>query len=270
MPPQSATSEFDAILAAAHEFADVSGPTILKHFRSHHAVENKAGPGGFDPVTVADRAAEREIAKALKARFPDHGIVGEEYGVREGAAPYRWIVDPIDGTRSFITGSPMWGTLIGVLKGDEPYLGLIDHPFTGERLWSEQAATFAKTRDGPPRRLNTRPCATLSEAVFTSTHPDLFVGGQQAALAALNRQVRMTRYGGDCYAYGLLAAGYIDLIVEPGLKTYDIVAVIPVIERAGGVVTTWDGKPAANGGDIIAAGDPRVHEAALKAMAQTI
>lgn len=269
MTARTRTAEFEAILAAGHEFADLSGATILKYFRKRQPVENKAAGAAFDPVTAADRAAERSIARSIRRRFPDHGIVGEEYGARPGSSPFAWVIDPIDGTRAFIMGSPLWGTLIGVLRREEPYLGLMDQPFLGERLWSGPAASFQRTRGGPVKRLKTRRCSALKEAILTSTHPDLFEGSRrQQTFAALKSQAAMTRYGGDCYGYGLLAAGFVDLIVESGLKSHDVAALIPIVERAGGRMSTWDGKPATQGGDIVAAGDPRLHETVLKAIAR--
>jgi histidinol phosphatase-like enzyme (inositol monophosphatase family) len=253
----------------AFHLADIAGQAVLPHFRKPIRVENKDKSGAYDPVTKADHAAERAIAKALKVRFPDHTLVGEEFGIKAGTSPYRWVVDPIDGTRAFITGSPLWGTLIGLLEVDRPVLGVMDQPFTGERFWSDEKSSFLRLRDGKPKRIKTRPCARLADAILTSTHPDLFeVGRQQGVLSGLNANVRMTRYGGDCYGYCLLAAGFTDLVVEAGLKSYDIAALIPIIERAGGIVTTWDGGPAFNGGNIIAAGDARVHEAALRLMSK--
>lgn len=263
---QPAALPFQTLLNAAHDFADLAGPVVLKHFRRAAAVENKAG-AGFDPVTAADRGAEKAIAKALKARFPDHALVGEEYGIRDSTSRYRWIVDPIDGTRAFIMGSPLWGTLIGLLDGDQPVLGVMDQPFTGERYFSGAKSAHVR-RNGKTSTLKVRPCASLKDATFTSTHPGLFeAGAQREKLAKLEAATRMARFGGDCYHYCLLAAGSIDLIVEPGLKSYDIAALIPIIERAGGIVTTWDGGPASQGGDIVAAGDRRVHAAALKVLA---
>ena len=253
----------------AHTMADLAARAVLPHFRKPIPVENKSRDGTFDPVTKADRAAERAIAKALKAKFPDHALVGEEFGTKAGGSPYRWVVDPIDGTRAFIMGSPLWGTLIGLLHGDELVLGVMDQPFTGERYWSEEKASYMRTRDAKPRRIKTRDCGRLSDAFLTSTHPDLFEGNaQQAVLARLKGATRMTRYGGDCYAYCLLAAGFVDLIVEAGLKPYDVVALIPIIERAGGRITTWDGAPATAGGRIVAAGDPRLHEQAMRVLAR--
>lgn len=267
----SATAPFASLIAAAHTFADLSGAVVLKHFRRSLSLDNKAagkaagGVAGFDPVTEADRAAERAIAKALKARFPTHALTGEEYGQANGESRYRWVVDPIDGTRAFIMGSPLWGTLIGLLDEEKPVLGLMDQPFTGERFWSGEKSAHMRRASGKASTLKTRNCRLIKEAVFTSTHPGLFKDGrQQEVLARFNAGARMTRYGGDCYGYCLLAAGFVDIIVEPDLKTYDIAPLIPIIERAGGVVTTWDGGPAASGGDIVASGDKRLHEAALK------
>jgi histidinol phosphatase-like enzyme (inositol monophosphatase family) len=261
---------FASMLACAHDLADLSGAAVLPHFRKSIAVDNKAAAGQFDPVTKADRAAERVIARELKARFPDHGIVGEEYGTRTGAGRYSWVVDPIDGTRAFIMGSPLWGTLIGLLDDGAPCLGVMDQPFTGERYWSGESASFMRIgSDGAPKKIKTRACAKLSDATLTSTHPDLFEGPkQQKALAQLKGAVRMTRYGGDCYGYCLLASGFVDLIIESNLKSYDIVALIPIIEKAGGRVTTWDGKPATSGGNVIASGDARIHEQALDLIAK--
>lgn len=248
----------------AHELADISGSTILPYFRRPLAVSNKAGPSAFDPVTAADRAAERAIRKAVLARFPDHGIVGEEYGTVAGAGRYRWVIDPIDGTRAFITGSPVWGTLIGLMDGPRPILGLMDQPFTGERFWSDGRRAHSRGPNAKARTIKTRPCARLADAVLTSTHPDMFAPSEEAPrFSAVRSRVRMTRFGGDCYGYCLLAAGFVDVIVEAGLKPYDIVALVPIIEAAGGVVTTWEGGPPTDGGRIVAAGDSRVHQEAM-------
>ena len=258
------TSAARAHLEFAHSLADISGSTILPYFRRPLAVSNKAGPTAFDPVTAADRAAERAIRKAVLARFPDHGIVGEEYGAVAGAGRYRWVIDPIDGTRAFITGSPLWGTLIGLMDGPRPILGLMDQPFTGERFWSDGRRTHWRGPNTKARSIKTRPCARLADAVLTSTHPDMFGPSEEAArFNAVKSRVRMTRFGGDCYGYCLLAAGFVDVIVEAGLKPYDIVALVPIIQAAGGVVTTWEGTPPTDGGRIIAAGDSRVHQEAL-------
>lgn len=251
----------------AHTLADASGEAIRPYFRAPIGVSNKGGEN-FDPVTAADESAERVIAAAVASRFPHHGFIGEEHGTTLPDAKLRWVVDPIDGTRAFIMGSPMWGTLIGLLKDGSPILGLMDQPFTRERFWAGTGGAFMRTAETGPTPIKTRPCPSLADAILSTTHPDLFGGaGETEAFARIKAKVRMTRYGGDCYSYCLLAAGFVDLIVEAGLKTYDIVALIPIIEKAGGRVTTWEGKPATEGGRIIAAGDPSLHEQALAILA---
>lgn len=253
------------LLALAHDLADSSRSVILPQFRKQMAVANKAGGAAFDPVTKADRGAERAITRMIRARMPDHGIVGEEFGRHQEDAPYQWIIDPIDGTRSFITGTPMWGTLIGLLYEGDAILGLMDQPFTGERFWADRTSAYVRVGDGKAKRIRTRACARLSDALMMTTSPDLFERGAEAdGFARIKREARMTRYGGDCYAYCLLAHGFVDLVVESGLKSYDVVALIPIIERAGGRITTWDGKPATSGGRIVASGDPALHERVLK------
>jgi histidinol phosphatase-like enzyme (inositol monophosphatase family) len=258
------SADLKEYLEFAHRLADISAAAILPYFRKSIAVRNKAGTTGFDPVTVADRAAERSIRKAIAEHYPAHGIVGEEFARAAGAGSLDWVIDPIDGTRAFIIGAPLWGTLIGLLDAGQPVLGLMNQPFTGERFWGAGGKARSSTRGGAPRSLKTRPCATLADAVLTTTHPDMFSApGEQAAFQRLKAQARMTRFGGDCYAYCLLAGGFIDLIVEAGLKTYDVVALVPIIEGAGGRITTWQGKPATEGGRIVAAGDARLHKEAL-------
>ena len=269
-PTMSATkSERLAFIGTAHHLADLSSAAILPYFRRTMKVDNKAAAGKFDPVTAADRAAERAIAKAIKAAWPDHGIVGEEYGTKVGSSPYRWVIDPIDGTKAFILGFPIWGTLIGLMHGDQPVLGLMNQPFTGERFWSGPSSSAMRGPDGRERRIKTRACVSLADAMFVTTHPDMFKAGEERrGFEAIRAATRYTRYGGDCYAYCMLAAGHIDIVVEAGLKPYDIAALIPIIEKAGGRCTSWDGGSAANGGRVVAAGDPRVHEAAVRILSK--
>jgi myo-inositol-1(or 4)-monophosphatase len=255
-------------LAFAHVLADLAGATILPYFRRRLTVENKHGGVGFDPVTAADRAAERKLRAAIAAQFPGDGVVGEEFAAKPGAGRYQWVIDPIDGTRAFIMGSPLWGTLIGLTHDGEPVLGLMDQPFTRERFWGDRRTAHMRLSAGKARRLKARACRSLSDAILTSTHPDLFSSAdERAAFARLKNRVCMTRYGGDCYGYCLLAAGFVDLVVEAGLKPHDVAALIPIIEGAGGRVSTWDGKSAVDGGRVVAAGDPRVHEQALAVLA---
>jgi histidinol phosphatase-like enzyme (inositol monophosphatase family) len=257
-----------AFIAFAHELADLSGAAILPYFRRPIPVENKAGNGGFDPVTAADRSAEQAISRSLAKHWPEHGLEGEEYGSRQGAGRLRWVVDPIDGTKAFILGLPVWGTLIGLMDGDTPLLGMMDQPYTRERFWSGARASYFRGPEGRQRRLKTRACHQLRNAMLSTTSPDMFAPGvEQRRFTALKARARSARYGGDCYAYCLLAAGYIDVIVESGLKAHDVVALIPIIERAGGCITTWDGRSAAGGGRIVATGDPRLHEEVLSSLA---
>lgn len=259
------------IPAFVDHLATLSGGVILPFFRAAASAEDKSGGGVFDPVTEADRGAERAIRAAIKAAFPCHGIIGEEYGAENAGAEYVWVLDPIDGTKSFIAGLPLWGTLIGLQQSGKPIYGMMHQPFTGERFSGDGAAAHWRGR-GPDgavtaQRLQTRPCATLAEATVMTTSPLLLPGGALAKYRAVEQQARLHRYGGDCYAYCMLAAGHVDLVIEAGLKPYDVAALIPIIEGAGGVVTTWEGGDASQGGAIIAAGDRRAHAAALKLLA---
>lgn len=256
--------DLEAFHAVAHDLADLSAAAILPHFRKALRVDNKAAGAGFDPVTAADRAAERAVSRVLAERLPDHGLEGEEYGNRAGAGRYRWIVDPIDGTRAFILGLPLWGTLIGLMDGETPLLGLMNQPYTRERFWSTRKAARFRGADGRERAIRVRACPRLADAMLTTTHPDMFMAGHESErFGAVKARARSTRYGGDCYAYCLLAAGHIDVIIEAGLKPFDIMPLIPIIERAGGIVTAWDGASAAGGGRVVACGDARVHAEVL-------
>ena len=261
--PTTSTVPYDQLLAAAHELADVAAKAVMPYFRRSIDVENKLD-GGFDPVTAADRAAEKAIDKALSRLLPDHGIVGEEFGTRKGAGRYEWIIDPIDGTRAFIMGSPLWGTLIGLLDEGEPILGLMSQPFTGERYWSARRASYLGEPGAKDKRIRTRICPRLADAIFTTTQPEMFATAKEKrGLEAVKSKVRMTRYGGDCYGYCLLAAGFVDVVIELGLKPHDIIALIPIVERAGGRITNWEGEPANAGGRVVVTGDPRLHDEVL-------
>ena len=262
MAPAPAT-----LIAFAHELADLSGAALRQRFRRGLNVQNKAGAGQFDPVTAADRAAERLMRRAIVAKYPDHGIIGEEFEAAAGVGRYHWVLDPIDGTRAFIIGSPLWGTLIAMTDGGRPVLGLMNQPFTGERFWAYGRTAHRRDAGRGPMRLKTRACARLEDAVLTTTHPDLFGPAEQSRFDDIKSRVLMTRFGGDCYGYCLLAAGFVDLVIEAGLKPYDVMALIPIIENAGGVITTWNGEPALEGGRVIAAGDARIHRQALRRLA---
>ncbi|RIA56242.1 histidinol-phosphatase [Dichotomicrobium thermohalophilum] len=265
MPPTSAaqTTEFAAF---AHALADASRAVIAPLFRRATA-NDKSGGGPFDPVTEADRGAERKLRELIGAAYPDHGIVGEEYGAHNPDAAHCWVIDPIDGTRAFIAGLPVWGTLIGLMAEGRPLIGLMDQPFTRERFWSDGAGAFYRLGDGPTERMSTRGCARLENAVLACTTPEMFrTNEEQAGFAAMQARARLTRFGGDCYNYCMLAMGLIDVVVEAQLKSFDIVALTPIIEAAGGRVSTWEGGAPAEGGRIVAAANPALHAAALEVL----
>ncbi|PSJ63410.1 histidinol-phosphatase [Kumtagia ephedrae] len=241
--------------------AAAAAAETLPRFRSQGAVANKLA-AGFDPVTEADREAEHAIRAIIKAEYPDHGILGEEHGAENPSSSYQWIIDPIDGTRAFISGIPVWGTLVGLTVDGEALAGMMSQPFTGELFY----ATGTGSRyEGPggERALATRKTTALADAILFTTTPALFKGGMRGCYDRLEQAVRLSRYGTDCYAFAMVAAGQVDIVTDPGLQSYDIAALIPIIEQAGGVVTTFDGGPAEDGGDIVAAATPELHEAAM-------
>jgi myo-inositol-1(or 4)-monophosphatase len=244
------------------QLASVSGDTILPFFRTALAVENKLARG-FDPVTVADRAAEDAMRSLIRKHFPEHGILGEERGSERTDAEYVWVLDPIDGTKSFISGMVAWGTLIGLMRFGEPVFGMMHQPFTRERFTGDGGAARYQGLGGN-RDLHVRTCAAVSDAVLFTTSPLLMNTEDRAAFVRVENKVKLSRYGGDCYAYCMLAGGNIDLVIETEIKQHDIVPLIPIIAGAGGIITTWENEPAQNGGRIIAAGDKRVHAAALE------
>jgi len=245
--------------------ATASGETILPFFRTSLGVEDKKSKQGFDPVTEADRGAEAVMRRMIKASFPEHGIVGEEFGNEREGADYVWVLDPIDGTKSFISGFPIWGTLIALMHRGAPVFGMMHQPYIGERFSGDNGSALYRSGNGQ-RKLSVRRCESLSEATLFTTSPLLMNESDRVAFTRVQDHTRLTRFGGDCYSYCMLAAGHVDLVIETELKPYDIAALIPIIAGAGGVITTWDGKPAQQGGRIVAAGDPRVHEQALKVL----
>jgi histidinol phosphatase-like enzyme (inositol monophosphatase family) len=271
---QISPRERGTFLSTAHDLADTAGAAILPHFRKSVAVTNKAAKG-FDPVTIADKAAEKAMRKALALAHPEHGIVGEEFADHNSSGRFRWILDPIDGTRAFIMGYPLWGTLIGLADGDQMVVGMMDQPYTRERFWATDpgpgkgpAGASFRGADGKIKKLKTRACTSLSDAILACTTMEMFKSThERVAFLEVSSRVRMTRFGGDCYAYCLLAAGQIDLVIEASLKAVDIAPLVPIIEQAGGVVTNWAGGSAMHGGRVIAAGDPKLHALALKFLA---
>jgi myo-inositol-1(or 4)-monophosphatase len=248
--------------AFVDRLATVSGEAILPFFRTSLGVENKGGPGNFDPVTAADRAAETAMRTLIRESFPDHGIVGEEFGNEGIDAEYCWVLDPIDGTKSFIAGMPAWGTLIALTRGGEPVYGMMHQPFTRERFTGDSNAARYRGPAGD-RALRVRRCDKLGDALLMTTSPLLMKESDRAAFGVVEQATKLSRYGGDCYAYCMLAAGHVDLVIETELKPYDILPLVPIILGAGGIVTGWDGGSPTAGGRIIAAGDPRVHQAAM-------
>jgi myo-inositol-1(or 4)-monophosphatase len=252
--------------AFVDELATVSGETILPFFRTALSVEDKGRPGSFDPVTAADRAAELAMRALIHKTFPGHGIIGEELG-REGAdAELVWVLDPIDGTKSFICGMPAWGTLIALLRAGEPVFGMMSQPFTGERFSGDGVCASYRGPAGA-RELRVRPCPGLREAVLLTTSPLLMNADDRAAFGRVEKQVRLSRYGGDCYAYCMLAAGHVDLVIETELKPHDVLPLVPIIAGAGGLITSWEGGPPHGGGRVVAAGDKRAHDAAIRVLA---
>lgn len=246
-------------LGFANQLADAAGSIIAPYFRVPLVVDDKGDAEDYDPVTAADRGAEDAIRQLIHRTYPDQGIFGEERGYEAGQSGLTWVIDPIDGTKAFITGLPVWGTLIALYDGEKPVLGVMDQPFTGERFlgspWGSELRTETATA-----RLQTRPCPSLSRAILQTTHPDMFsTDAEGRAFHEVARRVRLARFGGDCYAYCMLAHGLIDLIIEASLAPYDIQALIPIVEAAGGVISTWSGDTAAHGGQIVATGDPRLH-----------
>lgn len=222
-----------------NELATLSGQAILPFFRTALAADDKSHGGAFDPVTEADRAGEAAMRQLIRRTFPTHGIVGEEFGIDGGDAEYVWVLDPIDGTKAFMAGLPVWGTLIGLLRLGAPVYGLMHQPFTAERFLGDGAGASYRGRQGE-RKLRVRSCAALSDALISTTSTHMFEPAELAAYQRVERETRIVRYGCDCYAYCMLAAGHIDLVIEAGLKPYDIVALIPIIEGAGGIVYDLD------------------------------
>ena len=246
------------IAAFAASLADAARPLALRHFRTPLRVETKADAS---PVTVADRAIESAMRASIAARYPDHAIFGEEEGRTAARAPHTWVIDPIDGTKSFISGMPTFGTLIAFCVDDVPQVGVIDMPALDER-WTASPGEPARHNGAPCR---TRLCDALADAVLYTTSPDAFAPDEWALFDALSRDAALRRFGGDCYSYGLLASGLIDAVVEAGLHPYDIMAMVPVIEAAGGIITDWTGAPLTteSGGRVVAAGSRALHEQLL-------
>ncbi len=266
----------------ADELANAARAAILPHFRAAHAIEDKGAKSGrgYDPVTEADKAAEAAIRTLIAKHYPTHGVLGEEFDALESRDGYTWVLDPIDGTRAFISGLPLWGVLIGLYKNGAPVLGVIDQPYIGERFrgWlsdNERGADLV-TRDGV-RPLRVSGCTGLSEAKLATTDARLFQDGESNAFAAVRDRARLTRYGCDCYAYAMVALGTLDCVIESGLAPWDVGALAPVLAGAGGGISNWSGAPVWERSDFLkrdtrmralAWGDARVRDEAATLLKQ--
>jgi myo-inositol-1(or 4)-monophosphatase len=254
----------EKLIAFANRLADASGAVIRPYFRQRIEVVHKPGRAPFDPVTEADKGGERAIRAIIERERPDDGILGEEYGETPGKNGLRWVLDPVDGTRAFITARHEWGSLIALEDNEVPVLGILDQPVLGERFIGVNGR--ALLIEGEKRTpLKVRECAEIKQAILCATDPSqYFSPGQQAAFARVKAQVRMTRYAGDCYLFAALALGFIDIIIEANFNRWDVAALIPLVEGAGGLITSWDGGDCRDGQTILACGDKRVHEEAIK------
>lgn len=243
-----------AFVELAHRLADAAGPIIKRYFRSGAVIVDK---DDLSPVTVADRESEAAMRAIIAEAQPAHGVLGEEMGADRADAEYVWVLDPIDGTKSFVTGKPLFGTLISLTHRGVPVIGIIDQPVLGER-WLGIAGEAARFNG---QTIKTRACAKLADAWLYATTPQMFVGADARAFENLAGSVKFPLYGADCYAYGMLAAGWTDLVCEASLKPYDWCALVPIVEGAGGRITDWEGRALtiASGGRVLAAGDARMH-----------
>ena len=252
---------FEELADVADALADAAARETLARFRTPMTADDKGGPGvGFDPVTEADRAAEAAMRAVLAERRPDDGILGEEAAAVRGSSGLTWTLDPIDGTRAFLAGAPTWGTLIACgPDGEPPFLGIVDQPYVGERFaGGPDGAWIARGTARKP--LRTRQIAGIGEAILFTTYPEVGTPADRAGFEGVAGRARLTRYGLDCYAYALVAAGHADLVIEAGLAPYDVRGPMAVVRAAGGIVTGWDGGPAHDGGRVVAAGCAAVHE----------
>ena len=251
----------------AMHLADLADAQILPRFRAPVGLENKDKGGGFDPVTVADREAETAIRREIRRVYPDHGMLGEEHGFEAGTSSYTWVIDPIDGTRAFVLGQLHWGTLIALNDGTAPIVGVMRQPYTGETFVGSATGTELR-RGTATTRLEARAGTRLADVTVCATDPTMFAGpAHQQAFARLTPHARSVRFGGDCYTPCLVAAGCADLVVEAGLKPWDVQALMPIVQGAGGVITDWSGGPADRAGEVIIAGNPELHAEVVAALA---
>jgi histidinol phosphatase-like enzyme (inositol monophosphatase family) len=258
--------EADDLVRVAHLLADAARTATLAWFRKAPATDDKGAGGRFDPVTIADRESEAAMRAILARERPQDGILGEEFGQSTGTSGLTWVLDPIDGTRGFISGTPTWGVLVAVSGPEGPLFGVIDQPYIRERFEGGfgRAQVTGPSGTAP---LAVRSGRSLAEATVLSTFPEIGTPAERSAFQRVAGAARLTRYGMDCYGYALLAAGQIDLVIEAGLHPYDVHAPIAVIRAAGGIVTNWQGGPAQDGGQVLAAATPDLHRAAMALLA---
>jgi inositol-phosphate phosphatase/L-galactose 1-phosphate phosphatase/histidinol-phosphatase len=249
----------------AEKLADIARPIVTNYFRSNIKILDKEN---LTPVTAADREAETAIRIVLESECPKHGILGEEFGSHNLDAEYVWIIDPIDGTKAFVTGKPLFGTLIALCKNGSPVLGIIDQPILKER-WIG-AIGHPTTHNG--NLISTRACKSIGDAWLSATSPDMFKGKHETAFKQLAGKVKFSLYGGDCYSYGLLASGFSDIICEATMQPYDYCALVPIIEGAGGRISNWAGEPLkiSSDGTVLATGDAILHEIAIEILSQQL
>jgi len=252
-------NEIHTLTAFAKTLATAAAEAILPHFRQPLQVDNKLGKG-WDPVTEGDKSAERAIRALIEKHHPTHGIIGEEYGTREGSSAYTWVLDPIDGTRAFVIGFPSWATLIGLYRDGQPVVGVMNQPYVGDMFYGNPDGAWLDRR-GTIREIRVAADKPLAQALAGTTTPELYKTNA-AQFERLRSSVRLMRYGGDAYFFSLLAAGHLDLALDAGLQIYDIAALIPIIRGAGGVVGTWDGTDVAKGGNILSASSQKLFDEA--------
>jgi histidinol phosphatase-like enzyme (inositol monophosphatase family) len=257
------SDRLEALDAFLIELNRVSAEAILPLFRADHGLENKAGVGAFDPVTLADKGGELAIRKLISERYPEHGVIGEEFGEDRPDAEFVWVLDPVDGTRAFVAGLPVWTTLIGLRYQGQPVLGSIGQPYIGEIFIGHAGAARLISAAGE-RPLKVRACPDIADAVIATTDSALFTGAERDAWRALRKASRLARMGCDAYAYAMVALGTLDMVVETGLKSWDIEAAVPVLAGAGGTITDWRGETVGrHGGQVVIAGDPACAAAAV-------
>jgi inositol-phosphate phosphatase/L-galactose 1-phosphate phosphatase/histidinol-phosphatase len=263
-PRRYAYRELEEIVALAFSLADITRNVSMRYFRSDFVTETKSDE---TPVTIADRECERLMRDEIGRKFPDHGIIGEEHGSDRADASHVWVLDPIDGTKAFVSGRPLFGALIALCRDGKPILGIIDCPAVDDR-WVGIEGRPTTHNDMP---CHTRRCGRLEDALLYSTSPYMFTGAEAEAYDRLRPRVRYPLFGGDCHNYGLVASGWIDLVVEAGLKVHDWAAIVPIAEGAGGRLTDWAGDALtfASDGRVLMSGDDRVHRAAIEALAAT-